>query len=71
MESTISIIISIVFSTVTGITSGALLFFVKRFFKKKELIRTYAIRFNYTPYFAVETLMPGPMVEVTTQDFRY
>lgn len=38
MESTISIIISIVFSTLAGIISGAILFFVKRFFKKKELM---------------------------------
>ena len=38
MESTLSIIISIVFSTLAGIISGAVLFFVKRFFKKKELV---------------------------------
>lgn len=38
MESTLSIVISIVFSTLAGIISGAVLFFVKRFFKKKELV---------------------------------
>ena len=38
MESTLSIIISIVLSTLAGIISGAVLFFVKRFFKKKELM---------------------------------
>ena len=36
MEPTTSIIFSVVISTMAGMISGAILFFVKRFFKKKE-----------------------------------
>lgn len=38
MQSTISIVLSIAISIIASVVSGAMLFFTKRFFKKKEII---------------------------------